>query len=161
MELLEAHGALRDLEEQALADLELELGALTSERAEILRDHADAQFADLNGKLSMARRRSLMDNQSRLQAPSRATSRLSMHTTMIYTYLIICYSLPQCALADNNKQLDALGKTLLTGNPSAERARHAELLWQNAVLYAERNRRENRRENRSPVMNHRRAMNRR
>ena len=64
---------------------------------------------------------------------------------MTYTYYIILrYSLPQSALADNNKQLDALGKTLLTGNPSAERARHAELLWQNAVLYAERNRRENR-----------------
>ena len=149
MELLEAHGALRDLEEQALADLELELGALTSERAEILRDHADAQFADLNGKLSMARRRSLMDNQSRLQA--RDTSRLSIHCDIYCAYLYLRLSLAQSVLVDNNKQLDALGKTLLTGHPSAERARHAELIWQNAVLYAERNRRENE----SPEMNRR------
>ena len=87
MELLEAHGALRDLEEQALADLELELGALTSERAEILRDHADAHLADLGGKLSAARRRSLLDNQSRLQA--RAIHRDSAYTKhdIYYAYL--------------------------------------------------------------------------
>ena len=45
VELLEAHGALRDLEEQALADLELELGALTSERSEISAEITPSIYA--------------------------------------------------------------------------------------------------------------------